>query len=160
MTKFDYPEFLTLTSNALYTAAYAGPQAAQIKSKELDCGEKQFYHVMNNYPTLWDLSETYEYLPYFEAVNPLEKLSLKTMPSILKIKAKERTINLKKYLKCLYRRGVAASSNLFRAIDTLETITVHRLDVTDRLLRMAIKFNEDLNDIGFSKAPSNYYFLP
>ena len=157
LTTFDYPEFLTLTSNALYTAAYAGPQISQIKSKELTCGKKEFYDVMNHYPTLWDLSETYEYLPYFEAVNPLERLNVKTMPSIQKLKAKERTIKLKKYLKCLYRRGVAASSNLFRAIETLETITVHRLDVTDKILRMAIMFNENASHIGFTKAPSNYY---
>ena len=115
---------------------------------------------MNYYPELWDLSETYEYLPYFDAVNPLERLHVKTMPSILKLKAKERTIKLKKYLKCLYRRGVAASSNLFRAIDTLETTTIHRLEVTDRILRMAIKFKENSSDIGFSKAPSNYYYNP
>ena len=115
---------------------------------------------MNYYPELWDLSETYEYLPYFDAVNPLERLHVKTMPSILKLKAKERTIKLKKSLKCLYRRGVAASSNLFRAIGTLETVTIHRLEITDRIVRMTIKFIENSSYIGFSKAPSNYYYKP
>ena len=160
LTELDYPEFLTIVSNALYTAAYAAPQIANIKSKELDCGEKEFYHVTNSYPLLWDLSETYEYLPYFDAVNPLEKLRVKTMPSIMKLKAKEMGIELKKSLKCLYRRGVAASSNLFRAIDTLIITHVHRLDVTDKILRMTIKYHDDSLKKGYSKVPSNYYYNP
>lgn len=160
LKELDYPEFLTIASNALYTAAYAAPQISNIKPKELDCGEKQFYDVINSYPVLWDLSETYEYLPYFEAVNPLERLRVKTMPSVMKLKAKEMGIELKKSLKCLYRRGVAASSNLFRAIDTLVLCTVHRLDVTDKILRMTIKYHDDSLYSGYSNAPSNYYYSP
>ena len=160
LMELNYPEFLVIVSNALYTAAYAAPQMSNIKSKELECGETEFYDVINNYPVLWDLSETYEYLPYFDAVNPLDKLHVKTMPSIMKLKAKEMGIELKKSLKCLYRRGVAASSNLFRAIDHLVTTTVHRLDVTDKVLRMTIKYHDDSLYSGYSKAPSNYYYSP
>ena len=160
LKELDYPEFLTIVSNGFYTAAYAGPQISLIKPKELDCGEKQFYDVINRYPKLYDLSETYEYLPYFDAVNPLERLNVKTMPSIMKLKAKEMAIEMKKSLKCLYKRGVAASSNLFRAIDTLATTTVHRLDITDKILRMTIKYYDDSLYSGYSKAPSNYYYSP
>ena len=160
VTVFDYPQLLSIVSNVFYTAAYAAPQISSIKPKELDCGTKQFHGVVNRYPELWDLSETYEFLPYFEAINPLERLHVKTMPSVLKLKAKEMGIELKKALKCLQRRGVAAGSNLFRAIDTLVTITVHRLDVTDRILRLAIKYHDDSLSVGFSKAPSTYYYVP
>ena len=160
LTTFDYPEFLTIVSNVLYTAAYAAPQISQMKSKDLDCGMEQFYDVVNHYPRLWDLSETYEYLHYFEAVNPLEKLTVKTMPAVLKLKAKEMGIEMKKALRCLYRRGVAASSNLFRSIDTLVVTTVHRLEMTDKILRMAVKYHDKLSNIGFSRAPTTYYYRP
>ena len=160
LTELDYPELLTIVSNGFYTAAYAAPQISLIKSKDLDCGSKEFYDVLNYYPELWDLSETYEYLPYYEAVNPLEKLNVKTMPSVLKLKVKERSIKMKKKLRCLYKRGVAASSNLFRAIDTLAITTVHRLDMTDKILRKAIEYNEDSFYQRFSRAPSTYYFHP
>ena len=147
-----------MTSNVFYTAAYAAPQFQTMDSKDLECGAKDYYQVLNQYPQLWDLSETYEYLPYFEAVNPLQKLHVKVMPRILKLNAKEMGIKLKLALKCLYRRGVAASSNLFHAVDTLVTMLIHRLDVTDKVLRLAIKYHIRL--VKISKRPYNYYYFP
>ena len=158
--EFNYPQLLTIVSNVFYTAAYAAPQFSNIKPKQLECGATEFYEVVNRYPELWDLSETYEFLPYFEAVNPLEKLNVHIMPRVLKVMAKEMGIELKKSLKCFQKRGVAASSNLFRAIDTLVTSTVRRLDITDRILRSTIKYYDDWLSAGYTKAPSFYYYKP
>ena len=157
VTTFEYSQILVIVSNVFYTAAYAAPQILLIKPKELECGKKQFYDVVNQYPELWDLSETYEYLPYFEAVNPVQRLQVKVMPNVLKLKAKEMGIELKKSLKCMYRRSVPASSNLFRAIDTFVTTLVHRLDVTDKVLRLAVKYHDDSLLTGITKRPLTYY---
>ena len=139
-TEFTYDQILVVMENALKTAAFAAPQIQLLETQELKCGVLDYYQHLNQYPQLQNLSTTFDFLLHFETVNPLESLHVKIMPAVMKLNAKEMNIDLKLGLKCLYRRSVPASTNLFRAIDTLVTMLIHRLDITNNVLRLATKY--------------------
>ena len=135
ITDLTYDRFLILTSNALYAAAYAGPNLLLVEDPRLQCGREDFERILsrNDLYFLSRMSETYSFISDL-AGQPNDKLTTYTTPEVAKIKVKQLKILLKKALTCMRDRQTISGRNLFLAINGLTDAMIRRLDITETLL--------------------------
>jgi hypothetical protein len=147
-TSLTYPNIMTTVAGQFSAAAYAFSRLIRLEdAKNLGCDLGNLYKVLrsNQFRDLMSLNRIYEFLartssPYF-VTNPVQYLSVVTIPKVLQMKTLLLNIELKDQLSCLIQTKVDASSDLIRAIDNWTSTITRRLEMTEKIIVLIDKRN-------------------